>query len=208
MMVVVAVMMVMAASAGGVGAGFGIEWRVVLLRVSAETFDHFGYDMVVPDTYLARQELHRKMTVAEMPGDAHQGILVMGVDVEHALRHGLHRDEPPVLQAQCIASAQSNGLGKVEHDFATSQSFEEEAATMAVVVVKQHGIGGFGRGPATGGNVFGRADHASVTYPRPTPAPPFQGVEMRSAPLPEREGPGVDSPKRQSAASSFRQNRK
>jgi hypothetical protein len=163
------------ASAGRIGAGFGIEGRLPLLGMAAQALDHLRDYMIKADAYLAREELHRQMAIAEMPGDAHQRILVMSVDVEHPLRHGPHSHQAPIFEPQRIARPQGNGLRQVEHDLGAGNGFEQEATPMPMVMIEQHGIRGIGIEPITGGNVFSGADHASVTI-RDPPAPSIHSM--------------------------------
>jgi hypothetical protein len=100
--------------ARGVGSGFGIEWRVDRFDMTAEAFDHVPDDMVGTNPNSIAKQLHRQMTVAEMPGDADQFAVVVTMNFQQWLGPRADLDDPAVFKRESVAVPQPHRLGKVD----------------------------------------------------------------------------------------------
>src|ERR1700722_7397763 len=64
----------------GIGAAFGIEWRLKRDHAGAQALDHCLDHRIAADAQRLWHYLGRQMAVAEVPGDAGQGQRVGGSD--------------------------------------------------------------------------------------------------------------------------------
>ena len=139
MVVVIVAMVVMAAAAGRVGAGLGIEGGIDMIDMPAQAFNHFLDHMVEADADAVTQQLHRQMPVTEVPGDANQFPVVMGMDFQQRLRPGADADDAAVHR-QSIAIPQPDRLRQVDQHIRTALSPQHNPAAMAAVEVDQNVI--------------------------------------------------------------------
>ena len=121
-MMVMPVIMAMGRDMLRIGAALGIERRLDLPHVGAEAARHVGDHVVPADAQLGAQYLRRQMTIAEVPGDADQMLLVARGDLEQRLGRGQNLDQPPVLQRQCVAGAQHHGFRQIEREVETADA--------------------------------------------------------------------------------------
>ena len=157
-MVIVVAMMMMPA-AGRVGTRFGVEWRVDIVDVTAQTDHHFSDYMVRADPDTVAKELDRKVTVTEMPGDADQFAIVMRVDFQQRLGFCPDPDNA-VFDGQAVAVAEANGLREVKQDFGASFCSQGYAAPVAAIEVDQNLVGFGRRIPGSGGQYLVDPGHA------------------------------------------------
>jgi hypothetical protein len=133
-MVVVVVM----TGARGVGSGFGVEWRVDRFDMTAEAFDHVPDHVVGTDPDSIAKQLHRQMTIAEMPGDANQFAVVVTVNFQQRLGPRADLDDPAFFKSEPIAIAQPHRLRKVDQQLLTRLRRQNDTAAMAAIEIDQH----------------------------------------------------------------------
>jgi hypothetical protein len=134
----IVVVIVVVTGAGGIGSGFGIEWRVDRLDMAAKALDHFLDDMVGTDPDPVAKQLHRQMTIAEMPGDADKFPVVMTVNFQQRLGPRADLDDPAFFKSEPIAIAQPHRLRKVDQQLLTRLRRQNDAAAMAAIEIDQH----------------------------------------------------------------------
>jgi hypothetical protein len=103
--------------------------------------------MVAADTKALADDLGRQMAVAEMPGDPHQMRGIRAFDLHQRLRRRHHLDQPAVLQHQRIATAQGDGIFKVEQEFKAARTRHRHAPPVPVVEIEHDSVGGRFRPP-------------------------------------------------------------
>ena len=81
------------------------------------------------------------MPVAEMPGDPDQMMRVAAANLDQRLGRGNHFDQPAVLEHQRIATAQCDGVFKIEQEFEPARAGHRHAPAMTIVEIKHDGIG-------------------------------------------------------------------
>jgi hypothetical protein len=135
------IVVVMMRRAGRVRPGLGIEWRVEGFNVAAETFNHVLNDVIGADADAIAEQLHRQMTVAEMPCDPHEFALVVRMDFQQRLRPGADPDNLTALQREPVAIPQSHRLRKVDQDFLPVLRDQNDPPAMTAIEVDQHLIG-------------------------------------------------------------------
>ena len=103
--VFVAVMMVAMRMRGcfRVGAAFGIEWRVDMRDLGAEFFRQFFERAIASDPDAIGKNLHRDMTVAEIPGNARQSIRAAHGDFGDRLACRDHANDAAIFELQAVA---------------------------------------------------------------------------------------------------------
>jgi hypothetical protein len=148
-MVVVVVVAVLVATC--VGAGFGVEGGVDDVYVAAELFDHGFNDVVSADADLVPYELDREVAVAEVPGDADEFGIGVGVDFGEGFRTGADFYDGAGIELQAVAVAQAGGLGEIEEEILAGFGFQDDAAAVAAIEIDQDFVGGPRGIPGAGG---------------------------------------------------------
>jgi hypothetical protein len=130
-------MVVMVCDAGSISASLGIERRLNLLDMAAQALDHFLNDVIGPDANAVAEQLHRQMTIAEMPGDAHQFAVIMRVDFEQWLGTRADSNDATILQGEPVPVSQSHGLREIHQEILTSLRYQNDPASMSAIEVDQ-----------------------------------------------------------------------
>ena len=162
--VVVVVMVVAMLTPLGVGAGFGVEGGFDDVDVAAEVFDHFLDDVVAADADLVADELHREVAVAEVPGDADELGVGMGVDFGERFGAGADADELAAVGLQGVAVAQAVGLGEIQQKVVAGGGLQADAAAVAAVEIDEDFGGGLFGGPGAGGEDGLAAERHAVQH--------------------------------------------
>ena len=94
MMVVAVTMVLMAVIVAGadIGAAFRIERRLDLDDAGAKVFHHLLDYMVTADSQVFSRNLHRKVAIAEMPGEPHHLPGIDAAKLDQRLRRRDHLD--------------------------------------------------------------------------------------------------------------------
>jgi hypothetical protein len=135
-MIVVVVMVVPAAAGFRVSAWFGIERGFDFVHVPTQMFDHLRDHMIRSDSNTIAEELNGQVTIAEVPGDADELSVIVGVDFEEGFGFSPNADDA-FFGRQAVAVAQSGGLRQVEEDFRSVLGGEHDPAAVAAVEVDQ-----------------------------------------------------------------------
>jgi hypothetical protein len=117
--------------------------------------------MVAADPQAFWHDLRRQVAVAEMPGDPHQMERIGASDFDQRLGSSDHLDQAAVLQHQCVAAAQRDGVFEIEQEFEPTRAGHRHPPPVPVVEIKHDGVGG-GVRPAMLAQNFGRADHFTL----------------------------------------------
>jgi hypothetical protein len=165
MMVMVAMMVAMVMPAIMViGPAFGLEGPQDGLCHAALAPHHFRQDMVLFDIERIGSDFGWCVTVADMPGDAHQPERILRADLEQRLGCRYDTHQRAVLQLECIAVIQRAGFLEIEQEFGPGFTFEGNAAALAPLVIERNAVndlvrlhGGFADdgGGAQHENLFG-----------------------------------------------------
>ncbi len=113
-------MMVMMMTAGGIGTILRIERCDDMRHMSAELLHHIRDDVICTNADMPIEQLHGQMAIAEMPGDAHQLVAVMRMNIEQFLAARRHPHPASILKVQAITIAKAHGLRHIEQDFGAS----------------------------------------------------------------------------------------
>jgi len=135
--IVIVIVVMMVPSSWRVSAGLRIERRLDRFDVTAEAFDHVPDDVIGANANAVAKQLHRQMAIAEMPGDADQFTLVMGVDFQQWLRPGADMNDAAAIQREPVAVAETYGLREVDQQFVALLRDQNDPAAMAAVEVDQ-----------------------------------------------------------------------
>lgn len=158
-MVMVMVVVVSLDTAVTVGPSLRIEGGDERCHPSPETLHHVLDHMVAPNAQRAGNKLGRQVAVAQVPGNAQQGVRRRGLYLDKVLGRGEHRDDAPVRKPQAVAVMKVNRLRHVEEHLRAARAIEHGAAAVPVLPVKHDtvGRGGF---PGAGGQDFRDRYHA------------------------------------------------
>src|SRR5438477_3441896 len=96
------VMMMLAAAALGIGAGFGIERRVDAADLGAKPPHHVDDHLIPADAQTRAGDLYRQMAIAEMPGDACELRAVAAGDLGERLGGGADGEIPAALELEPV----------------------------------------------------------------------------------------------------------
>jgi hypothetical protein len=142
MVMVITMIVVMTVMRGGlaVSATFRIERRLDFGYARAQTYDHFGNDVIAANADGLCQKLNRQMPVSKVPGDTRQMQRIRAADFKQRLRRRYDLDNPAILQHERVAIAQRSCLGKIEQEFQPASSGHRYAAAVAIVIVEHDAI--------------------------------------------------------------------
>jgi hypothetical protein len=122
-----------------VGPCFWIERRLYFMHVPAETLDHLADHMVVKDADAVSQQLHREVTVAQVPGDAHHLALVMSMNLKQLLRpradayYACIHSEPVAFSQPCRSR-------QIKHDLPAPHRAQYDPSPIPAVEIHQHAV--------------------------------------------------------------------
>ena len=131
-----------AMAAAGIGAPFGIERRFDLDHPRAQSLHHRFDDVIAPDPQSLADNLGRQMTVAEMPGEPDQMMRISDADLEQRFRCRDHFDQPAIVEHQCIAAAQCDGIFEVEQELQPPRPNHRHPPPVTIVEIEHDRIGG------------------------------------------------------------------
>lgn len=160
-MVMIVVMRIVAARRLGIGAAFRIERRLDLDHARTEPFDHRLDDMIAADAQALAHDLRRQVAVAQMPGEPHQMMRIVGADLQQRLRCCNDLDQATIFEHERIATAQGDGVLEVEQKCEPARAGHRHPPPMAVVEIEHDGIGG-GLSPSMLSKHTRGADHAGT----------------------------------------------
>ncbi len=123
-----------------IGAALGLERPVHGIHRATLPAHHLRQDMVVLDVDRVGGDFGRGMTVADVPGDAHQPQRVLRANLEQALRRGLDQHEPAIFQLDGVAVTERSRLVEIEQDAEPAIGRQGEAAAVAIVMVERQRI--------------------------------------------------------------------
>jgi hypothetical protein len=132
------IVIVVVTGARGIRSGFGIEWRIDRFGMTAEAFDHVSDDVVGTDPNSIAKQLHRQMTIAEMPGDTDQFSVVVTMNFQQWLGPGADLNDPAVFKSESVAVSQPHRLGKVDQQLLARLRRQNDAAAMPAIEIDQH----------------------------------------------------------------------
>jgi hypothetical protein len=131
---IMVMVMVVAVVAGRrrVGAALGLEWRVDISKLGAEAFQQGLDRRIAAQPQPSFQNLHRHMTVAEVPGEPRQRGKVGGPRLDQRFGFGDDLDDAAVVEHQGIVGAQGHGLGKIDLDAGALDAKQEALLDLAL----------------------------------------------------------------------------
>ena len=141
-MIVVMMMVVIVAVIPGcrIGSTLGLERRVDHCNFGAELFEQrFDY-RIAGDAQPPLQDLHRYVTVAEMPSETGERGKVGGARLDQRLGLGDDLDDVAVLEHQGVVSAKPHRLGQIEFDTGAPDSEQEALLNLTLRVGKDQSI--------------------------------------------------------------------
>ena len=114
--------------------------------------------MIGADTQALAHHLNRQVPVAEMPGKAKQMLGVFSPDFEKRLGCTDNLHEAAILKLERITRAQGYRFGQIEQETKASHALHRNPTAMAIIEIKDHGVGGR-RFPVAAGENRCSADH-------------------------------------------------
>ena len=145
MMAVIVMRMSLRLMGSGIGAAFGIEWRLDLDHARAEPAHHLLDDMIATDAQAFGHDLRRQMAIAEMPGKLDLMNTVTRRDLKQLLIRGNDFDEAGVaFENQQVAVFEDHRLLEVEHHHVVMNHMQQLAAQMSFVMRQHHDIDRWG----------------------------------------------------------------
>jgi len=123
-----------------VGAALRIEGGQGWRHGGAEPLQHILDNVVVADAQPIAEKLGRQMPVAKMPGNADEIGRAGGGNLEQALGHRLHQDQPSILELEGVAILHHGRFLEVEQEYGLVDATHDEAAAVAIVALKSERI--------------------------------------------------------------------
>ena len=144
---------------GRIGFGYRVIWAVMRraadLRVegglcvsdeAAETDDHSFEHMIAADTQLVAEDLHVRVPIAQMPGEADEINCRMAFDLGKRFDRAVHAHNRSIVEDKSIAFPQHGCVRQVKQKTGAPLRGQHQASTMPIVSAENHPIGG-GRMP-------------------------------------------------------------
>src|SRR5262245_24191165 len=148
----------------GIGAGFRIEGRLAAGDPAAERRHHLGNDMILADSQALPHDLHRQMTVAEMPSDPQKARPICGLDVEDRLGCSVDPDIAPGVEFEPVAVGEMLGTLQIQKKRHAPVADEADASTMPVKISERYRVDSGIFRPLTAGIDCDRPPHAAPQY--------------------------------------------
>jgi hypothetical protein len=127
------------AIAPGIGARFRTERRDTPLDPRAMPFGKVDQHMVVKNAqHTARKNLHRRMAVADMPGQAGRFRGPRDMQIRDRFRRRPNPQRAAPFQNQAVAIGQKHRVGKVKQEFFAIVVGHAEPPPVAFVVSQRH----------------------------------------------------------------------
>ena len=179
-MVVVIVAVVMIVRRGRlVGAALRLERRLDGRDLRAEALQQRLDRRIALEPELALHDLHRHVTVAEMPGEPRQRRQVGRARLDQRLGLGHHLDQPAVVEHQRVVGAKPHRLGEIELDAGALDAEQEALLRLALRVRQDQRVGdrrvlalgcgddagGAGHGRSVSGGLSGRVSSGRAAPP-------------------------------------------
>jgi hypothetical protein len=123
-----------------VGAGFGLERCFDRSKMCTETAQHIFEHGIPPDAQPPGHDLNVGVAVADVPGEACKLLRRWRHDLDQRLALAAHQNDRSVLEHQAVTVAQRGRLGQVEQNLCAPLTDQYDAAAMAFVGIKHHGI--------------------------------------------------------------------
>jgi hypothetical protein len=123
----------------GVSPGFRIEWCLDCIYVTAQPLHHLPDHMIGPNADVIAQQLHRQMTIAEVPRNPHQIALFVRMYLQQ--RFGLcAHSHHPAIHRQPIAVAQAHGVRQIEQHLPALLGAQQNTSPVAPIEIDQHAV--------------------------------------------------------------------
>jgi len=135
------IMRVICVRVAGIGAAFGIERRFDLDQARAQPSQHRLDHMIAADAQSPLRDLGRQVSIAEVPGEAHQMLRIAPPDFQQRLGRRHHLDKPAIFEHQRVATAQGDCIFQIEQEFQPTRALHHHPPTVAIVKIEHDAIG-------------------------------------------------------------------
>lgn len=154
------IMMVVAGHAAeAIGAALGLEGRGNEADLRTELLDQFDEHIVVSDAECIRQQLRRRMAIAEMPGDARDDMRIGRAELNQTLRLAAHHDDIAGFELEAIAIDERRRFSEIDEKFGALGARQRTAATAAIVEIEFNRVDHTASIEAAALKGLGRSDH-------------------------------------------------
>jgi len=158
--VVIVTMMIVTVARLIVGAMLRIERRFERREPCAEPAQHILDHMITTDAQPIPDDLYVDVTIADMPGEPRQLMHIRRRNLDQPLGTANNPHDSAIVEHKAIAIVQSSGLRQIEEKPRAAFAAHDDAAAVALMSVKRHGIDSARGVPMAGGFDFLRTLHA------------------------------------------------
>ena len=99
-----------------IGPTLGIKRGINFRDPGTQPFQHCANDVITPDNDAVGINLRGKMTIADLPGQSHQVLRVVGSDCQKRFRLGPHFNDPAIVEHQSFPMPQQARLFEIQQE--------------------------------------------------------------------------------------------
>jgi len=162
MTVMMVVMVMVMHVADGIGAALGLERRFDSGDLRPEALQQRLDVGVALEPELALENLHRHVTIPQMPGEPRERRQIGGADLDQRLRLGHDLDEAAIIEHQRVVGAKPDRLGQIELHAGAFDAEQKPLLRLPLCVRQDQRIDDGSIAPVGGRNNAGGAGHESV----------------------------------------------
>ena len=101
---------------------------------------HLGQHVIVLDVNRISGDLGGCVAIAEVPGQPHEPERIVGSYLEQALRRGIHRDQPAIIELQRVAIGQHGGLVEIKQNLLPSHRQQHGPPAGPILMRQCHAV--------------------------------------------------------------------
>ena len=123
-------------------ADLRLEGGLCVSDESAEADDHSFEHMVAADTQLVAEDLHVRVPIAQMPGEADEIKCRMAFDLGKGFDGAFHAHDRSIIEDKSVAFAQHGGVRQIKQKTGAPLRGQHKAPAMPIVSAENHAIDG------------------------------------------------------------------
>jgi len=123
-------------------ADLRLEGGLCVSDESAEADDHSFEHMVAADTQLVAEDLHVRVPIAQMPGEADEIKCRMAFDLGKGFDRAFHAHDRSIVEDKSVAFPQHGCVRQVKQKTGAPLRGQHKAPAMPIVSAENHAIDG------------------------------------------------------------------
>lgn len=155
-------MIVTAHAAEAIGTALGLERRRDEADLGPQFLDQFHEHIIIANAKRIRQQLRRRMAIAEMPGNPRNDMRIDRAEFNQTFRFAGHDDDVTRLQFEAIAIDKCRRLREIDKKLRALGTRQRAPATAAIVEIQLNRVDHAACIEAAVCKGLGRSDHGGT----------------------------------------------